>query len=164
MIQLHFCNSSPQKLDSAMIEFTNASIFTLPAQTLVNTVNTVGVMGKGIALEFKNRNPRMFNQYRDICRRTDLRPGKLWLYSESKQWVLNFPTKIDWRNPSKIEYVEAGLKTFVSTYRDLGITSIAFPPLGCGNGGLHWPTVRAMMTEYLAPLDIPVTISTLGVE
>ena len=141
-----------------MIRYVPTSLFMSPAQTLVNTVNTVGVMGKGIALEFKNRYPDMFNRYRTFCERKQIDIGILYLYESPNKWVLNFPTKKHWRNPSKIEWIEEGLKKFVQTYQDRGITSIAFPQLGCGNGGLPWGEVRPVMERWLRPLTIPVYI------
>ena len=117
-----------------MIRYIEGDIFKSPAQVIVNTVNTVGVMGKGIALEFKKRYPDMFQAYRDICDRRKLKTGTLMLYYEPDHWVLLFPTKENWRNPSRMEYIEAGLAKFCRTYAEKGITSVAFPKLGCGNG------------------------------
>jgi O-acetyl-ADP-ribose deacetylase (regulator of RNase III) len=128
------------------------------AQTLVNTVNCVGVMGKGIAKEFKQRDPAMFQAYKKICDDKLLEPGKLWLWQGARGWVLNFPTKIHWRNPSKIEWIEAGLRKFVATYSDRGIREISFPRLGCGNGGLEWDDVKPLIEQYLNDLSIPVYI------
>jgi O-acetyl-ADP-ribose deacetylase (regulator of RNase III) len=142
-----------------MIRFVPTSLFTSPAQTLVNTVNTVGVMGKGIALEFKMRYPEMFERYRIFCKRGELETGKLYLYKSPNKWVLNFPTKRDWRRASELEWIEQGLKNFVETYQARGITSVAFPQLGTGNGGLVWdPDVRELMEKYLSGLPIPVFI------
>lgn len=121
-----------------MLVYVNQDIFKSPAQVLVNTVNTVGVMGKGIAKRYKEVYPEMYNQYRDLCENNLLQIGKLWLYKTDTKWVLNFPTKKHWRNPSKLEYIESGLQKFVSTYEEKKITSISFPQLGVGNGGLDW--------------------------
>lgn len=135
------------------------NLFESPAQTLVNTVNTVGVMGKGIALEYKRRYPEMFERYAKFCKDKTLTVGKLYLYRTPNKWVLNFPTKRHWRSPSKPEYVEAGLKKFVASYAEYGITSISFPQLGTGNGGLDWEkVVRPMMEKYLENLPIPVYV------
>jgi O-acetyl-ADP-ribose deacetylase (regulator of RNase III) len=128
------------------------------AQTLVNTVNCVGVMGKGVAHEFKIREPAMFAAYKKLCDQKRLAPGKLWLWRGEKNWTLNFPTKIHWRNPSKLEWVEAGLDKFQSGYERLGIREISFPRLGCGNGGLSWDDVRPLMERYLAQLPIEIYI------
>jgi O-acetyl-ADP-ribose deacetylase (regulator of RNase III) len=141
-----------------MLTYLRTSIFDSPAQTLVNTVNTMGVMGKGIAKEFKARHPRMFRDYKELCDHHQLKVGVLHLWRGSKPWVLNFPTKTTWRQPSKIEYVEAGLQKFRSSYERMGITSASFPPLGCGNGNLDWHDVRPLMERYLKALPIPVYI------
>lgn len=142
-----------------MILYVKGNLFQSPAQVLVNTVNTVGVMGKGVALEFKRLFPEMYQQYRDLCEQGKFQVGMLWLYKNPQKWVLNFPTKKHWRSPSKVEYVEAGLKKFVQVYSDWGIHSIAFPPLGCGNGQLDFETqVRPLMEKYLKNLPIDVFI------
>lgn len=117
-----------------MITYIEGDLFNSPAQVLVNTVNTVGVMGKGIALEFKKRYPEMFKQYKKMCDEHKLTIGRLMLWYEQDHWLLQFPTKENWRNPSKIEYIEKGLAAFVKKYADYNISSIAFPKLGCGNG------------------------------
>lgn len=141
-----------------MLQFHRTSLMTSPAQTLVNTVNTVGVMGKGLAAAFKERHPEMFFEYRKLCKRGDLEPGSSWLWKGTDQWVLNFATKKHWRNPSKIEYVRSGLNEFRETYESLGIREIAFPRLGCGNGGLDWREVRPLMVDLLHDLPISVYI------
>lgn len=137
----------------------NGDLFNSQCQTLVNTVNCVGVMGKGIALSFKQRYPDMFKRYQEICRQQLLNVGKLWLWKGDIHWVLNFPTKIHWRNPSQIEWIERGLDKFVETYHDKGITSIAFPALGCNNGGLSKEVVIPIMEEKLRQCtDIDIEI------
>ena len=141
-----------------MIRYIEGDIFKRPAQVIVNTVNTVGVMGKGIALEFKKRYPDMFQAYRDICDRRKLKTGSLMLYYEPDHWVLLFPTKENWRNPSRMEYIEAGLAKFCRTYAEKGITSVAFPKLGCGNGELNWSEVQPVMEKYLKDLPIDIYI------
>ena len=141
-----------------MIRYIEGDIFKSPAQVIVNTVNTVGVMGKGIALEFKKRYPEMFQAYRDICDRRKLKTGSLMLYYEPDHWVLLFPTKENWRNPSRMEYIEAGLAKFCRTYAEKGITSVAFPKLGCGNGELNWSEVQPVMEKYLKDLPIDIYI------
>ncbi len=140
-----------------MLQIINASIFDSPAQTLVNTVNTVGVMGKGIAKEYKKRYPQMFKEYKHLCETRKMEIGSLHIW-RGNRWVLNFPTKTTWKKPSKIEYVEDGLKTFVQWYARMGIRSISFPPLGCGNGNLCWDEVKPLMLRYLLNLDISVYI------
>jgi O-acetyl-ADP-ribose deacetylase (regulator of RNase III) len=129
---------------------------TSSSQTVVNTVNTVGVMGKGIAAAFKGRYPDMFAEYKILCKQGDIAPGSFWLWKGPEQWVLNFATKKHWRNPSKIEYVRDGLIEFREQYEALGIREIAFPRLGCGNGGLDWAEVRPLMVDMLH--DLPITI------
>lgn len=136
----------------------NKDIFQSEAQTLVNTVNCVGVMGKGIAQRFKGEYPEMFEQYVQICKNGLLNVGKLWLYKTENKWILNFPTKTDWRYPSKIEYLEVGLKKFVSTYKSKGITSVAFPLLGASNGKIDPEISLNIMKKYLQECDIPVYI------
>lgn len=141
-----------------MLTFVRGNLFESPAKVLVNTVNTVGVMGKGIALTFKQTYPEMFRRYQALCEQRELEIGNLWLYKTEHKWILNFPTKRHWRNPSRLEYIEAGLSKFAETYADHGITSIAFPELGCGNGELAWGDVRPVMLRYLRRLPINVYI------
>ena len=118
-----------------MITYVASDIFDSPAKVLVNTVNTVGVMGKGIAKVFKAVYPEMFKEYQALCETRQFDIGQLWLYKAPNRWVLNFPTKRHWRNPSKVEFLEQGLAKFANSFSDYGITSVAFPLLGCGNGG-----------------------------
>ncbi len=141
-----------------MLEYIEGDIFNSPAQVIVNTVNTVGVMGKGLALSFKNRYPEMFESYKKVCEKNSLKTGKLMLYYYPDHWILLFPTKEHWRYPSKLEYIESGLIKFVQTYADKNISSIAFPKLGCGNGELSWNDVRPIMEKYLKPLPIDIFI------
>jgi O-acetyl-ADP-ribose deacetylase (regulator of RNase III) len=142
-----------------MVSYVVGNLFESPAQTLVNTVNTQGVMGKGIAKEFKAIFPNMFEVYQKACEAGELDIGNLFLYQTPHKLVLNFPTKRSWRLPSRPDYIEAGLQRFVQMYAEAGITSIAFPPLGCGNGELDFETtVRPLMHEYLSGLPIPVYI------
>lgn len=141
-----------------MLIYRRTSLLESSAQTLVNTVNCVGVMGKGLAHAFKEREPTMFAAYKRICDQGLLEPGKLWLWRGSPRWVLNFPTKLHWRQPSKLEWIEAGLDKFLSAYESQGITEISFPKLGCGNGNLEWDEVRPLMERYLGKLPIKVYI------
>lgn len=142
-----------------MITYVGNSLYESPAQVLVNTVNTQGVMGKGVAAEFKRIYPKMFEQYRDLCERRKIDIGVLWIYKTPRKWILNFPTKKHWRNPSKPEYIEAGLRKFYEQFAIAGIHSIAFPALGCGNGGLDWQeTVKPLMEKCLNKLPIDVFI------
>ena len=141
-----------------MLTYIEGDLFSSPAQVLVNTVNTVGVMGKGIALEFKKRYPDMFEEYKSMCDKHNLVIGKLMLWYAADYWILQFPTKEHWRNPSKLEYIEKGLMAFVRKYADYNISSIAFPKLGCGNGELDWKDVKVLMEKYLKDLPIDVYI------
>ncbi len=147
-----------------MLIYRRTSLLESTAQTLVNTVNCVGVMGKGIAKDFKEREPEMFNAYKKICDQKLLSPGKLWLWRSANSWILNFPTKQHWRYPSKISWIEAGLKKFVVSYEALGINEISFPRLGCGNGGLQWEDVRPVMERYLKELPIQIYIHDFTVD
>ena len=143
------------------ITYVDYNLFDSDAQVLVNTVNTVGVMGKGIAKEFKKRYPEMFEKYKKICKSGRFKTGELWLYNipDSNRRVLNFPTKRHWRGRSKVEYIESGLEKFVRTYEEKGIASISFPMLGSSNGGLDWETqVKPLMEKYLKDLPIEVRI------
>jgi len=115
-------------------------------------------MGAGLALECRFRYPDMYNQYVEICDKEQLKIGMLWLYKSDDKWVLNFPTKKHWRYPSKEEYLSLGLKKFVSTYKERGITSIAFPMLGADRGGLSASLSLKIMREYLDNLDIEIEI------
>jgi O-acetyl-ADP-ribose deacetylase (regulator of RNase III) len=141
-----------------MLIYHRTSIFDSPAQTVVNTVNCVGVMGKGIAAQFREQYPDMFHAYREICAKKLLEPGKLWLWKAQDRWILNFPTKRHWRYPSKLEWIDAGLKKFVAEYERRGIADISFPRLGCGNGGLYWDEVRPIMEMHLSPLPITIYV------
>lgn len=142
------------------IEFVKGNIFNTKAQVVVNTINCVGVMGKGIALVYKLRYPKMFDLYKEHCKSKLIGIGKLWLYKGELDapWVLNFPTKFHWKYPSKLEYVEKGLRKFLDTYKVQGIESIAFPLLGAHNGGLDRDEVYQLMTSYLSKCEIPVEI------
>lgn len=125
---------------------------------LVNTVNTVGIMGKGVALAFKKRYPDMFADYAQRCARGEVKLGQPYPYAEADHIVVNFPTKEHWRAVSRISDVEAGLEALEKNYKAWGIQSIAVPPLGCGNGQLEWRLVAPVLVRYLARLDIPVEL------
>lgn len=142
------------------IKHIKGNIFNTKCQTIVNTVNCVGVMGKGIAQVHKLRNPEMYLEYKEHCRDKLIKPGKLWLYNKTPNstWILNFPTKFHWKYPSKIEWLESGLIKFVETYEQKKISSIAFPLLGTHNGGLDTIAVKELMKKYLSkcPIDIEI--------
>ncbi len=146
-----------------MIEFTQGNLLESRAEALVNTVNTVGVMGKGVALMFKEAFPENFKKYEVACRAEELRVGKMFVTRRDAllgpKWVINFPTKEHWRYPSKMEWVERGLDDLKSVIMENKIRSIALPPLGAGNGGLDWVKVRELIVEKLKDLkDIQVII------
>lgn len=142
------------------IKFIRGNIFTSDCQSLVNTVNCVGVMGAGIALEFKYRYPEMFRRYVEFCKAGQMQIGFLYVYEipPGARKVINFPTKKDWKNPSKPEYLRKGLEKFLETYRAKEITSAAFPLLGAQNGGLDQLEVQELMKAYLSQADIPIEI------
>lgn len=121
------------------------------AQALVNTVNCVGVMGKGVALQFKHAFPENFKAYEKACKANLVQPGKMFTFDAGtlmqSRWIINFPTKRHWRDGSRIEDVEAGLSALVEEVKRLKIKSIAIPPLGCGNGGLDWSQVRPLIVR-----------------
>lgn len=133
-------------------------IFLSRAQTLVNTVNCLGVMGKGLALRFKEEYPEMFDAYSEICKKGLLDIGKLWLYKADRRWILNFPTKYDWRMPSHESYIELGLDKFLKTYKQRNIESVAFPLLGANNGNIDPEVSLKIMINYLQHCEIPVSI------
>ena len=140
-----------------MIEYVKGNMMEAPVQALVNTVNTVGVMGKGIALQFKEIFPQNFKVYLKACRDKSLQTGMLLTYREQtfdgEKIIINFPTKTEWYQKSKYEYIETGLIALVDVIKSENVESIAIPPLGCGNGGLKWDIVRPMLEKYLAPLE-----------
>lgn len=128
-------------------------------EVLVNAVNCIGVMGRGLALEFKNRYPDMYRDYRERCAKGELKVGRPYLYRNYDEvGILNFPTKDHWKESSKLAYIIGGLGWFVDNYNKLGITSIAFPALGCGCGGLDWNTVKELMVQKLGSLPIEIEV------
>ena len=142
-----------------MIQYIRGNLFTSNAKILVNTVNTVGVMGKGIASEFKKYYPKMFEEYKQLCDTNKLNIGNLNLYKTPNKWILNFPTKEHWRSPSKIEFIERGLQKLIEDAHKLQINDIAMPKLGCGNGGLDWESeVKPIVEKYLKKSPINVSI------
>ena len=143
-----------------MIEYIyDQDILKIDVDAYVNTVNCVGIMGKGIALHYKKNFPEMYNDYIDKCKKKKIKVGSLDVFHLSKsKSIIYFPTKKHWRGKSKIEYIEWGLKDFVKLYKQWGIKSVAFPPLGCGNGGLDWNVVSQLMEKYLESLDLDIKI------
>ncbi len=146
-----------------MIEFKIGNLLESDAQALVNTVNTDGIMGKGIALQFKNQFPTNYKEYKKACKNGDLDIGKLFVYEEEtllngKKTIINFPTKTTWRKPSEYSYIELGLKNLIEIIQLRNIESIAIPPLGAGNGGLDWHVIKQMLIDSLADLDCKILI------
>ena len=136
-----------------MINFLKGNIFDSDAEALVNAVNTVGVMGKGIALEFKKRFPKNFEIYKGVCDANMLSIGDILIVEDGKT-IINFPTKIHWRDNSKYEYIESGLRNLREELKDLNIPSVAIPALGCGLGGLDWEIVKKMFIDELNDCDV----------
>lgn len=147
-----------------MIHFTVGNILESGSDALVNTVNTQGIMGKGIALQFKKHFPNNYQYYREICNRKEFKIGDIIFFQEGnliskRRWIINFPTKTSWRKPSEYIYIEKGLDTLIRELRNYpDITSISFPPLGSGNGGLDWSLVKEIMKDRLKDLNIDITI------
>lgn len=141
-----------------MIKITDSTVFNTNADCIVNTVNCVGVMGKGIALEFALRYPELEKQYKEQCKNKLIKTGQVYYYEIDGQKIINFPTKFHFRYPSKILWIEEGLKFFVNNYKKWNIKSIAFPLLGSTNGGLDPKEVEQIMIKYLSNLDIDVFI------
>ena len=137
------------------IEITSRNIFDSNKDMIVCPVNCIGVMGKGLALQFKKAFPSMFLKYKESCNQKLLVPGKLWIWRSNglTKDVLCFPTKIDWRKPSNKEYIEGGLNKFVNTYKSKNIKSIAFPLLGAGCGMLDKDEVLSKMKYWLGKCD-----------
>ena len=142
----------------AQIHYQKGDIFDSKTQVIVNPVNCKGVMGKGLALAFKQRYPEMFAVYQQECRTGKLCIGRPMLYRGSTPWILIFPTKDDWRLPSKLEYLDQGLEYIVANYKKDGIISIAFPKLGAGLGQLSWYEVGPLMAKYLSRLEAEVYV------
>lgn len=146
-------------MEPTVIEVKIGNLFESEAQTLVNTVNCVGVMGKGVALEFKNRFPEMFEDYLERCKAGNVKLGIPYLYRQLiPPWILNFPTKDHWRSVSRISDIIRGINYLKNHYKEWEITSIAFPPLGCGEGQLDWKIVGPILYNCLQQLDIPVVL------
>ena len=140
-----------------MIKFLQGNLLDAPAEAIVNTVNTVGVMGKGIALMFKEAFPENFRAYEAACKHKEVRVGHMFVTEnaafDGPRWIINFPTKQHWRRPSKMEWIAEGLRDLRRVIEDKHIKSIALPPLGCGNGGLDWSEVRPEIERSLAGLS-----------
>jgi O-acetyl-ADP-ribose deacetylase (regulator of RNase III) len=146
-----------------MIEIKQGNLLKENAEALVNTVNCVGVMGKGIALQFKQAFPDVFKQYKKACDAGEVQPGKMFTVQTGKllnpKYIINFPTKRHWKGNSLLDDVQSGLVALVAEVTDRQIQSIAIPPLGCGNGGLHWAVVKPLIIQAFANLpDVQVCL------
>jgi len=140
-----------------MIEYKTGDLLAEDVEAIVNTVNCVGVMGRGIALQFRKAYPENFKSYAEACKRGEVVPGRMFVYETGScinpRYIINFPTKRHWRGKSRIEDIEAGLRDLLCVIRDRGIRSIALPPLGAGLGGLPWSEVRARIERALEGME-----------
>lgn len=146
-----------------MIKYITGDIFESTAEALVNTVNTVGVMGKGIALQFKKLYPGNYNEYRRACKNGELTVGNLLITTDRNiesgdRIIINFPTKTDWRKSSEYSYIETGLDALAREITDRNIKSVAIPPLGAGNGGLEWTRVKSLIEDRLKDIDARIFV------
>lgn len=152
----------PKHIIDIMIRYTQGNILESDATALVNTVNLVGVMGKGIALQFKNQFPHNYTLYQKACQEKAIGIGRLLVTEDQSVFgtktIINFPTKKDWRKPSEYSYIEEGLNDLIRVIEEYRITSIAIPPLGAGNGGLIWDKVKEMIESKLSHLDLAITV------
>lgn len=139
-----------------MVTLSHGNLLDAPVEALVNSVNTVGVMGKGIALQFKRAFPENFKAYESACKRGEVQIGRLFIHQTGRlqpRWILNVPTKRDWRQPSRLSDVRKGIAALVAAVEQLDISSVAVPPLGCGAGGLSWSVVCPLIERAFAPLE-----------
>ena len=145
-----------------MIYYVSGDLLESDSEALVNAVNCVGIMGKGIALSFKKKFPNMFLQYKEACSLKLIRPGKVSIYqindSLNTRYIINFPTKDHWRQKSRLSYISEGLKDLVRVIDKYHISSIAIPMLGCGNGGLNWNDVIELIEFFLSDLNCSVYV------
>ena len=145
-----------------MIHFVRGDIFDRSVQAVVNPVNCVGVMGRGLALQFRHRYPEAFLAYRNACAQSLVRPGRMFMFDtrgDNPRWIVHFPTKRHWRDRSVVGDIEAGLRNLAATVERHGIRSIAVPAVGCGLGGLQWRAVRPLVVACLT--DITATVMVL---
>ena len=147
------------------VAWIKANMLEYPMQTITNTVNCVGAMGRGLALQFKRCYPMYNTDYVQKCRDNKVKVGKPYLFegpyglpAEVHPWILSFPTKYHWKDPSKLSWIEDGLDYLVANYKKWGIMSLSMPKLGCGLGGLEWKVVKPIMFERLDPMEIIVII------
>src|ERR1700730_415824 len=148
---LHFMRNQ------AMLELAKGNLLEADTEALVNTVNTEGVMGKGIALQFKKKFPQMYEAYRRACEAGEVVPGRMNVFEQSEmlnpRYIINFPTKRHWRSRAKMEDIKAGLAALKEEIQNRDIKRVAVPPLGCGNGGLEWRNVRRVIERGLSGLS-----------
>lgn len=144
------------------MKYLKGNLLEANVEALVNTVNTVGIMGKGIALQFKERFPVNFKIYSKACKKGEVEVGKMLIVEETSldgnQIIINFPTKTEWYKKSQYSYIEEGLQDLAKVIKENNIKSIAIPPLGCGNGGLKWDQVKILIEKYLGQLNIDIQI------
>lgn len=144
------------------MQFVKGNLFDANAEAIVNTVNTVGVMGKGVALQFKQRFPDNFRLYQNACKRGEVETGRMFITATNSllhpKWIINFPTKSHWMNKSSYQFIADGLDDLKKQIIALEITSIALPPLGAGQGGLDWLTVKQLIVEKLADLNTHILV------
>lgn len=145
-----------------MIEYKTGDILSEDVEAIVNTVNCVGVMGRGLALQYKNKYPQNFKEYERACKKEMVKPGKMFVYQTGQltnpKYIINFPTKRHWKDKSKIEDIEAGLDDLLQVIQKLHIKSIAIPPLGSGLGGLEWKVVKKIIEEKLSNIDCAIRV------
>ncbi len=145
-----------------MIKFVTGDFFDYDADLRINTVNCVGVMGAGVALLFKNKYPDMFKEYHKACQNKEVKPGKPHVWQDndmfSKTTIINFPTKVHWKNPSEYEYIDKGLKWLKGYLSDKENSTLTLPALGCGHGGLDWKRVKGMISNHLSDLSTNILV------
>lgn len=146
-----------------MIKYITGNILESSAEALVNTVNTVGVMGKGIALQFKKAYHNNYKAYVEACKKNKIKTGKVFVVKDSSlnsgtKYIINFPTKKDWRKPSEYSFIETGLDDLIRVLKEYDIKSIAIPPLGSGNGGLEWEKVKKIIEKKLGNLNVEIVV------
>jgi Predicted phosphatase homologous to the C-terminal domain of histone macroH2A1 len=146
-----------------MIKYITGNILESNAEALINTVNTVGVMGKGIALQFKKAFHNNYKAYVEACKRKEIKIGKLFVVMDSnlnsgEKYIINFPTKKDWRKPSEYSFINSGLDDLIHVLKKYNIQSVAIPPLGAGNGGLEWEKVKKLIAQKLSNLDVEIFV------
>ncbi len=141
-----------------MILYIRGDILKSEAEAIVNPVNCEGIMGKGLAYQVRKMYPKTYHEYKVACKEGRLKIGKMHWTRENNKIIINFPTKNKWREKSRIGYIVEGLESLIYVVRELNITSIAIPPLGCGLGGLNWNQVRKILTDNLEQISDDVTI------